>query len=59
MTHIGDTSVDTYMLESILVVSEFLEVFPTDLPDLPPDSDIDFCIYVDTRTQPIFVPLIV
>ena len=32
------------MLESIPVVSEFSEVFPTDLPGLPPDPDIDFCI---------------
>ena len=54
--HIGDTSVKTHMLESILVVSEFLEVFPTDLPDVPPDSDIDFYINVDLGTKPIFVP---
>ena len=35
--HIRDTSIETPMLESIPVVSEFLEVFPTDLPGLPPD----------------------
>ena len=44
------------MLESIPVVSEFSEVFSTDLPDLPPDRDIDFCIDVELGTQPISIP---
>ena len=41
---IRDTSVETPMLESIPVVSEFSEVFPTDLAGLPPDRDIDFLL---------------
>ncbi|XP_015054850.1 uncharacterized protein LOC107001234 [Solanum pennellii] len=44
LTHIRDTSIETPMLESIPVVSEFSEVFPTDLPGLPPDHDIDFSL---------------
>ena len=44
------------MLESIPVVSEFSEVFPTDLPSLPPGHDIDFCIYVEPGTRPISIP---
>ena len=44
------------MLESIPVVSEFSEVFPTNLPSLPPDRDIDFCIDVELGTQPISIP---
>ena len=44
------------MLESIPVVSEFSEVFSTDLPGLPPDRDIDFCIDVDPGTRPISIP---
>ena len=44
------------MLESIPVVSEFSEVFPTDLPGLPPDRDIDFCIDVEPGTRPISIP---
>ena len=55
MAHIRDTSVETPMFESIPVVSEFLDVFPTDLPALSPDRDIDFCIYVDPGTQPISI----
>ena len=31
-------------LEDIPVVREFLDVFPDDLPGLPPDREIDFQI---------------
>ena len=56
LAHIRDTSIETPILESIPEVSEFSEVFPTDLLDLPPDRDIDFCIDVETGTQPISIP---
>ena len=49
-------SIDTPMLESIPVVSEFSKVFPTDLPGLPLDRDIDFCIDVEPGTRPISIP---
>ena len=51
-----DTYVETPMLESILVVSEFLDVFVADLPGFPPDRDIDFFIDVEPGTQPISIP---
>ena len=54
--HIRDTNIETPMLESIPVVSEFSEVFPTDLSGLPPDRDIDFCIDMEPGTQPISIP---
>ncbi|XP_069148148.1 uncharacterized protein [Solanum lycopersicum] len=56
LAHIRDTSIETPMLEPIPVVSEFLEVFPTDLQGLPPDRDIDFCIDVEPVTRPISIP---
>ncbi|XP_069144625.1 uncharacterized protein [Solanum lycopersicum] len=56
LAHIRDTSIETPMLESIPVVSEFSEVFPIDFPGLPPDRDIDFCIDVEPGTQPISIP---
>ena len=34
----------------------FSEVFPTDLPGLPPDRDFYFCIDVEPNTQPISIP---
>ena len=44
------------MLESIPVVSELSKVFPDDLPCLPPDRDIEFCIDVEPGNQPISIP---
>ena len=43
-------------IQSIHVVSEFREVFPTDLPGMPMDRDIDFCIDVKPGTRPISIP---
>jgi len=57
LAHILETSVKTPMITSIPLVSEFLEVFPTELPDLPPDHDSDFCIDLEIDTQPISILL--
>ena len=40
-------------LASILVVCEFLDVFPEDLPGLPPDRDVEFSIELEPSTTPI------
>ena len=40
-------------LASILVVCEFLDVFPKDLPRLPPDRDVEFSIELEPSTAPI------
>ena len=40
-------------LEDIPVVREFPDVFPEDLPDIPPDREIDFQIELAPRTEPI------
>ena len=40
-------------LEDIPVVREFPDVFPDDLPGLPPDREIDFQIELAPRTEPI------
>ncbi|WMV40756.1 hypothetical protein MTR67_034147, partial [Solanum verrucosum] len=37
-------------------VSEFKKVFPTDLHDMPPKRDIDFCIDLEPGTRPISIP---
>ena len=36
-----------------LVVDEFLDVFPNDLPGMPPDRDIEFIIELLPGTAPI------
>jgi hypothetical protein len=40
-------------LEDIKVVSEFPDVFPEDLPGMPPDRDIEFSIELIPSTAPI------
>jgi len=35
------------------VVYEFLDVFPKDLPGLPPDQDVEFAIELESGTAPI------
>ena len=40
-------------LTSILVVCEFLDVFPEDLPGLPPNRDVEFTIELEPGTAPI------
>ena len=37
-------------LEDIPVVREFSDVFPEDLPSIPPDREIDFHIELAPRT---------
>ena len=44
LAFIRDTSVQLPSMESVPVVQEFLDVFPSDLPVVPPDRDIDFAI---------------
>jgi hypothetical protein len=40
-------------LENILVVCEYVDVFPDELPGMPPDRDIEFAIELQPRTAPI------
>ena len=40
-------------LASIPMVCEFLDVFPKDLPRLPPDRDVEFSIELEPSTAPI------
>jgi hypothetical protein len=46
-------SVEGKALEDIRVVNEFLDVFPEDLPGMPPDRDIEFSIELVPGTAPI------
>jgi hypothetical protein len=40
-------------LEDILIVCEYPDVFPDDLPGMPPDQDIEFVIELQPGTAPI------
>ncbi|XP_070045700.1 uncharacterized protein [Nicotiana tomentosiformis] len=41
---VRDVSADTPIIESVLVVRDYQDVFPADLPGMPPDRDINFGI---------------
>ena len=43
-------------VEKVPVVCEFPDVFPEELPGLPPDREIEFCIDVVPGTDPISMP---
>ena len=45
LAHLKDDTTQVPLIESVLVVREFLDVFPADLLGMPPVRDIDF--YID------------
>jgi len=47
-------AVTSRAIEDIPVVCEFLNVFPDDLPGLPPDRDVEFKIELLPGTTPIY-----
>ncbi|XP_070009709.1 uncharacterized protein [Nicotiana sylvestris] len=56
LAYARDTTVESPMIDLVLVVREFADVFPFDLPGMPPDRDIDFCINLALGSQPISIP---
>ena len=46
----------TPTLETVPVVCEFPEVFPNDLPGVPPKREINFGIDLLPNIEPIFIP---
>ena len=44
LAHVIDTRKTEAKLENIPVVNEFQDVFPVELPGLPPDRDVEFTI---------------
>uniref|UniRef100_A0A2N9H2J6 Integrase catalytic domain-containing protein n=1 Tax=Fagus sylvatica TaxID=28930 RepID=A0A2N9H2J6_FAGSY len=50
---VRDTQQDELKIENIPIVSEFPEVFPEDLPGLPPDREIEFSIDLLPGSGPI------
>ncbi|XP_070032999.1 uncharacterized protein [Nicotiana tomentosiformis] len=56
LAYIRDHNVDVPSMDSVPFVREFPYVFPTDLPGIPPDRDIDFCIDLAPGIQPISIP---
>src|SRR5262249_27131485 len=53
VAHVRDTSIEVSSLQEILVVKEYPDVFPEELPDLPPEREIEFDIDLKLGTNPI------
>ena len=56
LAHVVDTHSSEARLEDVPVVRDFLDVFPDDLPGLPPEREIDFPIDLVPGTAPISLP---
>ena len=56
LAHVVDTNTSPTKLEDIPIVREFPDVFPDDLPGMPPDRDIEFTIDTIPGTTPISIP---
>ena len=56
LAHLRDDTTQVPSIESVLIVREFLDVIPADLPGMPPDRDIDFCIDLEPGTCLISIP---
>ena len=56
LAHLKDYTTQVPSIKSVSVVREFLDVFPADLPGMPPDRDIDFFIDLEPGTRPISIP---
>ena len=54
--HLRNDTSQVPLIESVLIVREFLDVFPADLLGMTPDRDIDFCIDLELGTRPISIP---
>ncbi|XP_070057979.1 uncharacterized protein [Nicotiana tomentosiformis] len=56
LAYVRDTTTETSVIDSVHVAWEFSDVFPADLPSMPPNRDINFCIDLALGTQPIAIP---
>ena len=56
IVRVQDLDSESPPIESVPVVSEFLEVFPNDLPSIPPEREMDFGIDLLPDKNPISIP---
>ena len=55
LAHVKDTTMSLPKMEEVPVVCDFLDVFPEELPGLPPDREIKFEIELLPGTTPISI----
>ena len=56
LAYVVDMRTEEKGIDQIPVVRDYSDVFPEELPGLPPDREIEFCIDVVSGTQPISIP---
>ena len=56
LVRVRDMEAESPTLQSVTVVNEFIDVFPEELPGLPPEREVDFGIDLLPYTQPISIP---
>ena len=56
LVRVRDENSKSPTIESVPVVNEFVDVFPEDLPGIPPEREIEFGIDLLPDTQPISIP---
>ena len=56
LVRVRDVEAEPLTLQSVPVVNEFIDVFPEELPGLPPEREVEFGIDLIPGTQPISIP---
>ncbi|MCF7184024.1 hypothetical protein L3H42_11035, partial [Corynebacterium sp. MC-13] len=56
LVRVHDLDAEPPTLQSVPVVNEFPDVFPDELPGLPPEREVEFAIDLLPDTQPISIP---
>ncbi|KAL8134392.1 hypothetical protein AgCh_009426 [Apium graveolens] len=53
LAHVVDVEKESVKIEDIPIVRDFPDVFPDELPGLPPDREIEFTIDLEPGTKPV------
>ena len=56
LVRVKDSKFETPTFQSVNVVNEFSDIFPDDLPGIPPNRAIEFGIDLLLDNQPISIP---
>ncbi|XP_047260772.1 uncharacterized protein LOC124894066 [Capsicum annuum] len=56
LIRVRDVEAESPTIKSVPIVNEFIDVFPEELPGLPPEREIDFGIDLLPGTEPISIP---
>ena len=56
IAYVVETGKEGTLVDEILVVREFIDVFPDDIAGLPPNREVEFIIDLIPGTEPISIP---